>query len=219
MAKRKVVFFVPCNGINMAVTGIFNRVNLFAEVECTPFDFDSARDIKKLPTGNDHGVWKNAHQYLGPLVTSYEKAVILIDAQFPGSPGSEVIEQDIINNMISMGWNTDDFKVAVFDPELEALMWNQDNTILSGVIRFSAHDGGLSQWLLDEGWVGEGEVLPTQPKEALEAALKLNVGGRNIRLSVVCKHVAEQIDLEQCINDPFAALVEQFKNWCPVERV
>lgn len=215
MTKRNVVFLVPCNAINMSVTGFFERENVFTEIECEEIDFQPGRDINKVSTGKDHGVWSKAHLYMQPLVSVYEKAVVLIDAQFPGSPGALQIKSDIEENMRGVGWNDEDFVVCVFDPELEALMWQEDNGLLSEIIKFNAHDDGINQWLKDDGWIDETEVVPSQPKEALEKALKLNRTGKNIRLSVVCKKYAKQTDFVNCIHAEFTSLIQQFQQWFP----
>lgn len=216
MADRKVVFLVPCNAINMSVIGFFQRANLYHEIACEEFEFEPSRDINKIATGRDHGVWKQAHHYLQPLVNVYEKAVILVDAQFPGSPGADSVKSDIEGNMLSVGWGADDFIVYVFDPELEALMWQEDNALLSEIIKFNAHDDGINQWLKDEGWISGTEVTPAQPKEALENALKLNRTGKNIHLSVVCKKYANQTNFDNCSHAEFTSLIQQFQQWFPV---
>jgi len=219
MASRKVVFLVPCNAINMSVTGFFERENMHQEIECDMFDFEPARDIKKIPRGNDYGVWKEAHNYLQSLTGLYEKAVVLVDAQFPGSPGAEAVKADIENNMLSVGWDENDFIVCVFDPELEALMWQEDNALLTEIIKFNAHNEGLNQWLIDNHWVQGGGMLPDKPKEALEDAIKLNRAGKNIRLTVVCKKYAKQAEFADCVHVCFTSLIQQFRQWFPVVAI
>ncbi|MCK5664529.1 MAG: hypothetical protein KAI17_13650 [Thiotrichaceae bacterium] len=218
MAKRKVVFFVPCNAINMAVTGFFEAENRLDEMGCCAFDFQPGRDINKMPVQNDYGVWKNVHKYLAPLKTSYEKAVILLDAQFPGSPGADIIKQDITENMLASGWQQEDFTIGIFDPELEALLWQANIDLLADIIKFQTQQIGLSQWLIDEGWLQEGVIVPEKPKEALEAAIKLNLAGKNIRHSVVCKQFAQHSKLEDCIDLGFKVLVQQFQSWFPISK-
>ena len=212
---RDIVFLVPCNGIKMAVTGFFQRIDCFGDIGCASFDFDPIKDIFKEGSGNDSGVYKEGHLYLARMIEEYHKAVIILDAQFPGSPGKDIIETEITQRMIATGWNQSQFIVIVLDPELEILMWQHDNTVLSDLINFNAHDGGINEWLIENEFVRGDQVKPNDPKTALDAALKLNISGRNISHSKVCKRVAAQVNFDDCIDQPFLNLLNQFKRWFP----
>lgn len=217
MDKRKLVVLVPCNAIQMAVTGFFERENVYSDLNCTPFDWNSGRDIKKAPPGqNDYHVWKNAHGFLSPLKTTYEKAVILVDAQFPGSPGAEVIIEDIDHNLVSCGWEREDFSIGVFQPELEMLMWSSNNDLISELVRFQDDQYTFDDWLVAEGWISGIGQVPTQPKEALEALIRKNRTGRNVKHSLVCKNFAKQIDVDGCVHHVFGNLVASVSSWFPL---
>lgn len=212
---RDIVFLVPCNAIKMAVTGFFQREDCFGDIGCASFDFDPNKDIFKEGLGNDSGVYKEGHLYLARMIDEYHKAIIILDAQFPGSPGKGVIEAEITQRMIDTGWEPSRFVVIVLEPELEILMWQNDNSVLSELINFNAHEGGINAWLIENEFVDDGQVKPSDPKTALEAAIKLNRTGRNISHSKVCKRIAVQANFDDCIDQPFQNLLSQLKSWFP----
>lgn len=217
--SRKVVCLVPCNGISMAVSGFFERENIFEDISCTPFEFIAGRDIKKAPAGkNDRGVWRNAHNYLAPLKTSYEKAIILVDAQFPGSPGEAQIKADIRSNMESIGWGAENFVIVVLTPELEVLLWPGNDDLLTKLVRFDPEEK-ISEWLISEGWEFTPQGIPLKPKEALKALIGRNRTGRNVKHALVCKNFAKLTSIENCVHSAFNLVSAKVREWFPLEQI
>lgn len=68
----------------------------------------------------DPGVYRGAQAFLAPLRRIYRFALVLLDAQFSGSPGSaDKIEQAIQGRLDAGTWRNRSRVIAI-DPELEA---------------------------------------------------------------------------------------------------
>ena len=62
-------------------------------------------------------------------------------------------------------------KAIVLAPELEVWVWN-DSPHIDEVAGWKNRNPGLRPWLIDRGWLREGEVKPDRPKEAFKEALR-----------------------------------------------
>src|SRR5689334_3577845 len=107
-----------------------------------------------VEAGHDPGVYKRAHQILRLLRRDYDYAMIALDEAWNGSPGAAAIREHIRINMLSCGWEENNFEVIVIVPELEAWIL-QDNTHVAEAFRFTSHRS-IRQWLQDRNLWEEG---------------------------------------------------------------
>ena len=79
----------------------------------------------------DPGVYGTAHELLRPYERSHQRAVVIVDADWDGSPGAAAIREHI-SQRLADGWK--EFAVIVIEPELEAWLMN-DNPHLARIFR------------------------------------------------------------------------------------
>jgi hypothetical protein len=92
---------------------------------CARFAFDPEEDILRVPEHKDPQVFGLAHENLRPYQRSHERAIVVLDQQFPGTPsgGADEIRQIMKRNLIGTGWHEDRCEIVVIQPMLEAWLW------------------------------------------------------------------------------------------------
>ena len=71
----------------------------------------------------DPGVYRRGAPYLSVFSAQFLRALVVLDAQWDGSPGAERIRDEITQHLAEMGWK-DRSEVIVSDPELEVWVWS-----------------------------------------------------------------------------------------------
>ena len=159
---RDCVFLLADGNMRACVEGFLGRAQFHQSLGTAGFDFDSNQDLLVDEGGNDPGVYKRAHEILKSYKGTHERAVVILDNHWDGSPGADRIEEDIRNNLLSTGWSEDRIVVIVIDPELEVWLW-QDNQNVERAFRHRPppslrqvlRDGGL--WPAQPGQTGSAQ--------------------------------------------------------------
>jgi hypothetical protein len=68
----------------------------------------------------------------------------------------------------------------------------------------------LRGWLMQKGWLQEGESKPVQPKMAVEEALRR---ARRPRSSSMYQELARRVSTERCVDAAFLKLRETLSRW------
>lgn len=157
--KRDIVFLVADNGIKQVLKGFLSR-EPHRRLGCGKFGIDPELEIRVEPT-NDPGVYIKAHELLQPYEHSHEHAVVILDADWDGSPGAGAIRKNI-SQRLTAGWR--EFAVIVIEPELEAWLMNENEHLAS---IFKCPDN-YREILTEANFWSEGASKPQRPKEALD---------------------------------------------------
>lgn len=209
---RPCVILVADSNMAAAFRGYFGRAQWHLSLGCDSFDFNTniGGDLIVDEGGNDPGVYTKGHELLRPFQRSHERALVILDCEWEGSPGKEAIEQHITANLVSSGWPHDNVKVIAIDPELENWLW-QNNPNVAAVLNYRGHPP-LRQWLEQNGWWPQGAVKPPRPKEAAEWVLRQT---RKPRSSAIYQQLAACIGINGCTDAAFTAMHAQLKTWFP----
>lgn len=199
---------------NMAATfkGWFARDQWHLSLGCAAFDFDGSigGDLLVDEGGNDPGVYTKGHELLRPYQRSHERALVVLDTEWEGSPGRAVIEQRITANLVASGWAAQSVKVIAIEPELENWLW-QDNPNVAQVLKYDGQPG-LRQWLEQNQWWPQGAAKPSRPKEAAEWVLRQT---KQPRSSSIYQKLAERISIKSCTDAAFVDMHAQLRTWFP----
>jgi hypothetical protein len=158
--KRDVVFLVADGGMEQMLRGFLGRPQFHRGLRCGAFAFDPAEDVFVAPA-KDPGVYGTAHKLLEPFQERHYRAVVMLDAEWEGSPGAVAIREHIAGQLVA-SWS--EFAVVVIDPELEAWIW-QDNPHIAKV--FGCPDD-FRKILAASGHWPEDALKPPDPKAALD---------------------------------------------------
>lgn len=202
--KRDVIFLLADGGMEQVLRGFLGREQFHRSLGCGMFAFDPARDVIVAPT-KDPGVYGTAHELLRPYEGSHWRAVVILDADWNGSPGAAAIHEHVAKRMTGR-WS--EFAVIVIDPELEAWIMS-DNAHLARTFRCPEN---YRQVLQQAGWWPTDRPKPPRPKEALEH-LK-----RHHKVRVVNADfgkLACVMSVRQCQDPAFNTLRDQLRAWFP----
>lgn len=212
MRERDCVFLVADSNMKACIEGFLGRPQFHRNLGTGPFTFESRQDLIVGDGRNDPGVYIHAHELLRPYLKSHRYAVIILDCEWDGSPGSECILRDIQNRMQSNGWTEERFAIIAIDPELEAWIW-QDSPHIDAALGFKG-PGKLRERLLQDGTWPAGARKPPRPKEAIDAVLR---SARTPRSSSLYRKITEKVSVRSCSDPSFAVLIEALRSWFPEE--
>lgn len=209
---RDCYFIVADANMEQMVRGMLQRTRFDLALGCGQFVFDpsnASQDLLRAVGDNDPGLYQRIESYVRPVRESHRHLVVLIDAEWSGSPGAARIRADILEACRRSGWPDGDAVAIVMDPEVEVWIW-QDNPAVEKAV---GHRGSsLRAALAASGVWPEGSPKPPRPKEALEAVLRRN---RVPRSSALYRQVAGQISVKACADAAFVELRSALRRWFP----
>ena len=175
-------------------------------IQRVPVDINS--DILSHPR-HDPGVFHEAGDFLSVFAQQYQHALVLIDAEWEGSPASaEEIEEKIQDDLNRNGWEGRS-AVVVIEPELESWVWSRSIHVPESLgtnwkkIKDLGHRTGYWQ---------QGETKPYRPKELLMEVLRRT---RKRRSAALYQQLARQVSLDTCQDGSFRRFCEILQGWFP----
>jgi hypothetical protein len=210
MNKRPCVILVADSNMAATFRGYFKRERWHLSLGCAPFEIntDVGADLLVDEGGNDPGVYTKGHELLRPFQNSHQRALVVLDCEWEGSPGKDAIVADITAKLVASGWAEDAVKVIAIEPELENWLW-QDKPQVAEVLRYKG-DKSLRQHLADSGWWPADSTKPPRPKEAVEWILRQT---RQPRSSAIYQRLAESISIKGCSDPAFLQLPMALRAW------
>ena len=214
---RDVIFHLADEHMEKGLKAFFERDDWHFAVGCRRFEIDplNENDLFRVPGHTDGGIWKHAGNNLRLFRDKYQRAVIILDADFKPHPGADVLRRDISAAMIQSGLKTEQFAVIVIEPELEAWLWspNLNVALAFGHKDFDQLRGALERERL---W-NPGEPKPTDLKRARDRAARL--GGKKTG-GQIFKGVFSKISsraCERCVEPGFVAMRAALQDWFPAD--
>lgn len=203
--KRDIVFLVADNGMAQVVTGFLGRQRCHLSLGCAEFTFHARTDLIVSST-KDSGMLKHARGLLKSFEATHQRAVVMLDNAWTGSPGVAVL-QERLREILSEGWK--ELAVIVIDPELEAWIVNE-NEHLARITRCPADYRKL---LADAGLWPLAAVKPPDPKAALDHLKRRH---RAHASNAEFGRLAAAMSVRYCQDPAFKQLREQLCAWFPV---
>ncbi|HYW44267.1 MAG TPA: hypothetical protein VE959_15505 [Bryobacteraceae bacterium] len=157
----------------------------------------------------DPGVLHSGHSLLQSQNKNYLHAVAVCDRHGCGKealPREEL--ETLIEKSLSNHW-ADRAAAIVIDPELENWLW-ADSPHVAKEIGWPGGKIELREWLRNEGFLTPGQSKPSDPKAALEKALRLT---KRRQSSALYRTLASKVTLQQCADPAFLKLTETLRRW------
>jgi hypothetical protein len=214
MNKRPCVILVADSNMAATFRGYFTRDRWHLSLGCAPFEIDTSvgADLIVDEGGNDPGIYNQGHELLRPYQRSHQRALVVLDCEWTGSPGKADIEAHITARLMESGWEREAVKVIAIEPELENWLW-QDNPHVSEALRYRGNQP-LRQLLAAENLWPTDANKPPRPKEAAEWVLKR---ARQPRSSAIYQQLAERISIRGCTDAAFIEMHTTLRAWFPPE--
>lgn len=212
---RDIVFLVADLSMQEALRGFLTRDDFHRDYNLgiRPFEFDPRQDLFYAAGLNDPGLYAEGHSILAPLQQTHQRAVVIQDAEWDGSPGAAEICAGLTDRIASTGWPTDRFTVICIEPELETWIWQRNNRV-AAPLKFGGVDEMIAavrnagfEWL-------DGNPKPTRPKEALAAVLRQR---RIVWSSAIHRSITTNVSLVGCQDPAFLLLRSALQAWFPCE--
>jgi hypothetical protein len=164
---------------------------------------------------SDPGCYNECHEFLRPLQSQYEYALVVFDLEGSGgeSDGREAVEREMKQRVERAGW-AGRVEVIAIDPELEVWVWS-DSPQVDRCLGWTGRLEGLRQWLVENAFLDPDDPKPERPKEAMEAALE---EVRTPLSSSIFQDLAESVSVNRCTDNSFQALREVLWEWFGRER-
>lgn len=214
MEMRELVFLVADSTMQQTLEGFFGRAQFHRNLGCAAFPIDARanRDVFVAAGENDPGLYKRADETLSRFRATHRRAVVMLDADWDGSPGAAAITAHV-EALVQRVWAPGDVGVIVPDPEIEAWFWLPDSPHVATAMRYR---GSLPyrEVLAGAGHWPEGAAKPPRPKEALEY-LRFRHG--TDFSPAVRRRAAERVSVARCADPAFLTLRDMLRRWFPAE--
>lgn len=208
---RDCLFLVADKNMEGMLKGFFSRHAFRHTIGCGHFDFDLRQDLLVAHGQNDPGLYTRANEFLQPYAGTHRHAVVIVDAEWGGSPGEDAISQRLNAHLVNAGWLDDSGCAVVIAPELENWVW-QDSPHVCTALGFDDAFAVLRAKLEDKGFWQPNEVKPGRPKEAVEWALRQSKKGRS---SAIYQQLAMKVTARGCTDQAFHTLRNALLRWFP----
>jgi hypothetical protein len=159
----------------------------------------------------DPGMLQSGPELLQAQSRNYRHALTICDRHGCGRDAlsREGIEK-LLEARLASYWG-DRATAIVIDPELENWVWANSPHVAEEI----GWSGGMSKlriWLRDRGYLAEGQAKPSDPKKALEEALRITGSKRS---SSLYQSLAEKVSLTGCTDPAFLKLRATLQAWFP----
>lgn len=208
---RDCLFLVADKNMEGMLKGFFSRDAFHHAVGCGHFDFDIRQDLLVAHGQNDPGLYTRANEFLQPYANSHRHAVVIVDAEWEGSPGADAIAKRLSEHLVSAGWSGDSGCSVVIAPELENWVW-QDSPHVCLALGFDGAFAALRSELEAKGFWQKNEGKPEHPKEAVEWVLRQARKGRS---SAIYQQLATRVTAQGCADPAFHSLRNALFRWFP----
>jgi hypothetical protein len=205
--SRELIILVA-DGTMRAVFAAFFERQFHHALACASFDFDPRVDIVYDPLNTDGGVHRRCHDILRLYLNTHRRALVVLDQHFGGERPADEVRCEIERLLSANGWQGR-AAVAVIEPELEVLLW-QDNP---HVERALGHSGPpLRQLLAADGRWPAGAAKPPAPKEVIQALIRANRAGPPM---AVYSQIARAVSTAGCVDPAFHYVRTTLRTWFP----
>lgn len=158
---------------------------------------------------HDPGCLLRGAEFLRRFSSRYSRALVLFDRDGCGREQQSRTEIEVsVETQLAADWG-DRAAAVVLDPELEIWVWS-DSPHVEAVLGWEGRD--LRARLRAEQLLGEGAVKPSDPKAAVEWALR---AVHKPRSSILYQRLAEQVSFARCEDAAFAKVKATLARWFP----
>lgn len=205
--KKEIIFLAADKNIAYVLEGLIPR---FHSLGIRPLAEDEYKIVNY--SDRDSGCYDHAHEFLRKYLDDYHYALVMFDREFDEHHEffRESLENRVSELLAINGWNQRS-AVIVIDPELDVWAWS-DSPLLDELVGWKGRRPNLRTWLKKNGYLNEGEIKPSSPKEAMDEALRMVEKPRSSKLF---RRIAEQVSLHRCQDPAFLKFKSTLQKWFP----
>lgn len=150
--------------------------------------------------------------FISNFSRQYRHGLLMFDHEGSGMETTDLGElQNSLNERLAHSAWGERARTIVLAPELEVWIWN-DSPHVDEAAGWKNRNPGLRPWLIDNGWLQEGEIKPARPKEAFNQALR---AARKPRSASLYEQIAKKVSLRRCKDEAFLELKGVLSQWFP----
>jgi hypothetical protein len=159
----------------------------------------------------DATCYTRCDDFLRSFVGQYRHAMVMFDREGCGQEiekNRTILEREIEGRLARSGWD-DRAAAIVLDPELEIWVWTESSHV-DHVLGWEGKHPDLRAWLTREGWLQQGQLKPSRPKEAMKAAIRKSNKGWSSALHAELAGIAS---FRRCIDPAFSKFKSTLQTW------
>ncbi|MBD2183354.1 methylation-associated defense system protein MAD4 [Aerosakkonema funiforme] len=156
----------------------------------------------------DPGVYGEASQFLSLYINQFTYALVLLDAEWKGSPGASQIKEKVQTSLNQNGWENRSATIVI-EPELEIWVWSSSDEVPNVLGKSWDEIRNIAQQ--KKYWQQEA-VKPHRPKELMEEVLRQARKHPSADLFI---NLAKKVSLVRCEDAAFQELKERLQEWFP----
>ena len=186
--------------------GLLPRIHRIEKLREFTFDI-------RVHVNRDNGVLNDGVNFLRNFLNTHHCAIAMFDFEGCGRENNQTryaIETAFENNLASNGWSANNCATVVIEPEIETWIWVKSPHLPASIDWFSNED--IYQWLERKGFLESGQLKPSRPKEAFEAALRACSIARS---SAIYKSIASRASYKHCQDASLWKLIGTLRTWFP----
>ena len=201
---KDLVVLVADKNIEYVVKGLLSRPPALG---ISPVSYDSFVHPRRDP-----GCLNEAHDFLRPLASAYEHALVMFDHEGCGQEheGAEALAREVKGRLCRNGW-PGRADAVILVPELEQWVWTPSPHV-EDCLGWAGRIPRLREWLVAEGHWDIGSPKPDDPKGAVQAALR---EVRKPRSSAIYLELAQTVSLQGHAEPAYARLIRALREWFP----
>jgi hypothetical protein len=207
--KRPVLFLLADKDMQEACIGCFvERKDWASSFGCRPITVERS-DLIVPPGQKDPGLFARAPELARPYLRSHAHLLVVLDADWAGSPGAEGVEKQLGENLARNGWSNERAAVVAIDPELEAWAWSDRRALTRALeVELRATARGRVADIVDE----QRREAVRRPKDQLETVRKaLGIPASSAQF----RRFAIAARIEHCADPGFIRLRDALRRWFP----
>ena len=202
--RKDLILLVADKNMEASLKGLLSR---FRSLKFQQVTFDLYVHPERDP-----GCLLRAHDFLRPFASRYDRALVLLDHAGCGQESEErsKLEFDLEKRLSDAGWEGRAAAIVIA-PELENWVWS-DSPKVDIALGWEGKTPPLRGWLAEKGLLQVGAVKPSEPKRAVELALRTAYKPRS---SAIYFELAQGISTARCTDPAFAKLSRCLREWFP----
>lgn len=170
-------------------------------------------DVRRHPE-SDPGCRTRSAEFLRPLINGYRHALVVFDHRGCGEEKRTPAEirGEVEDELGRNGWR-ERSRAIVIKPELESWIWSRSGRV-AHVLGWGRSFEPLREWLQAEGFWPAPQPKPSDPKRAVEQALRHK---GKVLSSALFRELAASVRLDGCQDPAFNDLRKTLQAWFPRE--
>ena len=204
--KKDLIILVADQDTRNLLDGLLPRIHKIEKLRDFAFDI-------RVHVNRDNGVLNDGVNFLRSFLNTHHYAIAMFDFEGCGRENNQTryaIESAFESSLASNGWSSNNCATIVIEPEIETWIWVKSPHLPAAIDW--AFNEDIYLWLEKKGFLEHGQLKPSRPKEAFEAALRACSVARS---PAIYKAIASKASYKHCQDASLWKLIETLRIWFP----